>query len=341
MKTIILFFLPFFLFAQIGAKVSPTSSSSIQGDWLNTDFGFDMKLSLKAGGKGVFDEEAISYTINGKQLIIKSQSGNVTYSFNIAVNTLTLSGGDLDQAITFKRSATVAPTQASDKVPLSSKTVVNDNSKLDKLLGQWTTDGADLEFKSDGKGQYNGNPFTYTLNGNTLTSRDLSGESQFLVMFLGKSMTLMGSGVNATFVRGHAGYKAETSPAGQNASTNLNGGGTADQSIVGKWCYVSSLTNPNASSSSSRCININANGTYAYQSESSISGYGGGYYGGSNSQNADSGTWKLSGNRIYVNSRSQGNKVYTFEKRNHPKNGDPMIIIDGDPYVTYYQRSPW
>ncbi|MCA0366050.1 MAG: hypothetical protein LCH67_18580 [Bacteroidetes bacterium] len=344
MKTILLILISLATFGQIGAKVNSSSGSGIQGEWVNTQFGYEMKLSLKAGGKGVFDEENISYTVSGNKLIIRGQDTNESYTYKLSGNNLTLSGGDLDDAITFAKSSKGSITKVGEASTETAKTVSvpkTENSKLEKLLGQWTTEGADLEFKANGKGMYNGSPFTYTLNGNTLTSRDQTGEHQFFVMFVGKALTVMGEGTNATFVRGHAGYK-NTASAGNNSAGNANsGGGSIDQSIAGKWCYVSSLTNPNASSSSSRCININANGTYTYQAESSISGYGGGYYGGSSSQSADSGTWRLAGNRIYVNSRNEGQKVYSFEKRNHPKNGDPMIIIDGDAYVTYYQRRPW
>ncbi len=33
--------------------------------------------------------------------------------------------------------------------------------------------------------------------------------------------------------------------------------------------------------------------------------------------------------------------VYTLEKRNHPKNKDPMIVLNGQPFVTYYNKPPW
>ncbi len=338
MKVIYLILIAFPTLAQIGAKVNPGSGGSgLQGNWVNSDFGFDMKLSLGAGGKGVFDEENISYSTSANKLIIKTPEGTETYIFKLAGNSLSLSGGDLDETITFKRGESGQSTPPSTATNKSNA----EATKLDKLLGQWTTDGADLEFKSNGTGIYNTKPFSYTLNGNTLISRDETGENQFIVMFIGKAMTLMGQGVNATFTRGFTGYKVTQDANTSSSNNNNNTAGGVDQSIVGKWCYISSLTNTNASSSYSRCIVINANGTYTYNAEGSISGYGGGGYGGSSSQSADSGTWQLAGNRIQVNSRAQGQKVYTFERRNHPKNGDPMIIIDGEAYVTFYQRNPW
>jgi len=44
---------------------------------------------------------------------------------------------------------------------------------------------------------------------------------------------------------------------------------------------------------------------------------------------------------LFVQSQKEGSKVYSFEKRNHPKTNEPMIVIDGDIYVTYYQKAPW
>ena len=79
------------------------------------------------------------------------------------------------------------------------------------------------------------------------------------------------------------------------------------------------------------------NGTYEYYSETSSSGP----VASSASQESDSGTWTATANTITRNSRSQGTATYSLEKRNHPKTGDPMLVLDGDTYVTYGQRRPW
>jgi hypothetical protein len=65
------------------------------------------------------------------------------------------------------------------------------------------------------------------------------------------------------------------------------------------------------------------------------------FSGGTSSQNSDSGTWWVVGDRIHYNSQTQGQGSYQLIKRNHPKNGDPMIVLDGTSYVTYYQKAPW
>jgi hypothetical protein len=343
MKTIVFFLFTMVSYAQIGSKI-PTQKTGLSGTWINKDFGYDMKLQLNENGKGVFEDEAITYTIAGNKINMKFEEETIAYNFKLSGNTLTLSGGDLDSPVSFsKNGSSSTPTTKSNFSTSNTKALEEKSSKADKLIGKWTTEGADIEFKPNGKGIYNGNPFTYTVNGNTLTSTDNNGTNTFFFMFLGESLSMNGAGINVVLTRGHKGYKTET--ATNSTATNTGGnnyaGGGIDQSIVGKWCWIKASGNMQASSSSSKCINISGNGTYTYSAEGSISGYGGGYYGGSSSQSADSGTWKIVGNKIHVNSRSQGFQILSFEKRNHPKNGDPMIVIDGDTYVTYNQRPSW
>lgn len=342
-KLIFLYFISVNIFAQISSKI-PSSKTSVIGIWINKDFGYDMKLQLNDSGEGLFEDENISYKIVGSKINIKFKEETIAYNFKLSGNTLTLSGGDLDNpTIFFKNGSSLSPGSKNNLSTANTKSEDEKSSKAEKLIGKWTTEGADIEFKTNGKGIYNGNPFTYSINGNTLTSTDNTGTNTFFFMFLGESLSMSGAGINVVLTKGHKGYKAETS----NNSTenkivdNNSASGGIDQSILGKWCWVKASGNMQASSSSNKCINISGNGTYTYAAEGSISGYGGGYYGGSSSQSADSGTWKIVGNKIHVNSRSQGFQILSFEKRNHPKNGDPMIVIDGDTYVTYNQRPAW
>ncbi len=99
---------------------------------------------------------------------------------------------------------------------------------------------------------------------------------------------------------------------------------------------MSNLTGNN-SYMSSRCFVLNANGTYEYSAESSTSGTNGSTTG----QSYDSGRWSATETMLTAFSNSQGRVVYPIELRNHPKTGDPMIVVDGDPYVTAYQKRPW
>jgi hypothetical protein len=107
--------------------------------------------------------------------------------------------------------------------------------------------------------------------------------------------------------------------------------------LAGKWCYMSNVTANDGGRISSTCFTLYPNGTYEYYSETNSSNP----YGGTASQSSDSGTWSVSGGTLIANSRSRGRQVYTLEKRNHPKTGDPMLMVDGDAFVTYTQRRPW
>ncbi len=123
-----------------------------------------------------------------------------------------------------------------------------------------------------------------------------------------------------------------------NQPTQTAGKGEVAMELVGKWCYMSNSLN----SSSNKCIVLNADGTYIYNSESSRSVNTTEVYGGTSSQSGDRGTWYVQGDRIYYNSQTQGQGSYRLEKRNHPKNvNDPMIVLDGEAYVTATMRQPW
>src|SRR5688572_28889326 len=89
--------------AQIGAKVQ--KQSGITGLWQNSQFGYQMTLMLNDNGTGEFDGDAIKYTAtDGKlSLTIVAQNQTTVYSYTLAGNDLTVSGGDLEQPVKFSR----------------------------------------------------------------------------------------------------------------------------------------------------------------------------------------------------------------------------------------------
>jgi hypothetical protein len=103
--------------------------------------------------------------------------------------------------------------------------------------------------------------------------------------------------------------------------------------LCGTWVKMST----GSGYSSSQSITLYENGTYESSGESSTSGANGSTAG----QSGDSGTWRLQGDQIIANSRSEGPMQFTLILRNHPKTGDPMIVLDGDAYVTASPRQPW
>ncbi|GAB3512444.1 hypothetical protein GCM10027442_23700 [Emticicia fontis] len=323
------------LFAQIGSKVQ-ASKTTVIGKWVNNQFGFNMILQLNADGSGRFDEEKITYSTTATTLSVK-QDGEITnYKYALQNGQLTLSGGDLDAPITFAKDGAVSTATSS---PISTSTSPSVKSGNASIVGTWSGNGETMVFQAGGQGSYNGAGFQYNTSGNNVSITGATGTTTLQYSVNGNYLTLSGNGTTAILQKGTA--NSASSGGYSQAPANNAGGGSIDQSIVGKWCWANTSSTYSSSYNSTKCIVINGNGTYEYYAEGSISGYGGGGYGGSNSQSSDRGTWKLEGNRIHVQSQAEGYKVYSFEKRNHPKNGDPMIVIDGDTYVTYYKKAPW
>lgn len=324
-------------FSQIGAKVQ--QAGKITGTWHNSQFGYQMALILNADGTGEFDGEKIKYVAKGAQFLMTVVSDNETINYNYALqgNSLTISGGDLDQAVTFSRGGTGQPdgnASAQQQMGGTSAGATNEVGGADKnLLGVWSGNGETIEFKSNGQCLYLGNTLNYQANQGHITLGTNQGSVMFTYNIQGDKLTLGANGQQVVYNRG-------ANAAGAPQATGGKGAVTAE--LVGKWCWTNTNSYSNGGSSSSSCIVLNADGTYEYSSESSRSVNADTFYGGTNSQGYDRGTWYVQGDRIFYNSQTRGQGSYRLEKRNHPKNvNDPMIVLDGEPYVTAYQRPPW
>lgn len=194
------------------------------------------------------------------------------------------------------------------------------------LLGKWKSSIAVIEFFANGKITINNDEYIYKVKGPVITVSNLEGSMRFPYELDGDRLIVEvdGSEVIYTRLKGNA---AE--------STTAGAGGILPE-LVGKWCYMSNLTGSN-SYMSSRCFTLYQNGTYEYSAESST----GGAYGSTAGQSYDSGRWTATRTSITAYSNTNGKVVYPIELRNHPKTGDPMIVLDGDAYVTAYQKQPW
>lgn len=326
MKSIVIFTLliPILATAQIGAKVQ--QGNKLTGLWQNSQFGYQMTLMLNADGSGEFDGETIKYASQGNKLSI-TQSGTTTaYTFALQANSLTLSGGDLDQAITFSRSGTQQPVEAQPQVQ------ANTTSTSADVLGVWSGNGETLEFKNNGQCIYLGNNFQYEVSQGHIILKTVQGNAMFAYSIKGNQLTLSANGQQVVYNRGAA---------QSNAASQPTQGGAVAQELVGKWCWTNVNSTNTGGSSSSACIVLNANGTYQYASERSMDTNTSTFYAGTSSQGNDQGTWWVQADRIYYNSQTRGQGSYQLQKMNHPKTGDPMIVLDGEPYATYYQKPRW
>jgi hypothetical protein len=215
------------------------------------------------------------------------------------------------------------------------------------LHGTWSAavDGQPLTvtFDAGGTGKVNGNPMRWQVLGPMLFVQQQGGEVvTYSFEVKGDKLSVAGGDVNGVLAlsRGTAAADAAKAVAPAKAGAQVSGGG---QELVGKWCKMSTFTaNQGGGSSRSTCFELRADGTYVYQHEGSMSATAPGMWGGTASQSNDAGRWSVKGNQLTAQSRSGQVNTYALEKRNHPKNKrDPMICLDGECYVTFYNKPPW
>lgn len=190
------------------------------------------------------------------------------------------------------------------------------------IVGTWKNERSTISFDANGMATIGGQKYRYKASDDVITVTGNDGTMEMPYRLEDDELTITVNNQKAVF---------------QRVKKSKSDGGNVAQELVGKWCYMSNVTSGNGGRMSNRCITLREDGTYEYYSETNSSGDNG----STSSQESDSGTWNATEDTITANSQSQGRKTYSLEKRNHPKTGDPMIVIDGDAYVTYAQRAPW
>ncbi|MFM8914286.1 MAG: hypothetical protein ACKOE6_15425 [Flammeovirgaceae bacterium] len=207
-----------------------------------------------------------------------------------------------------------------------------------------------LKLNKDYTGEFDGESIQFSTVGSTLSVVQNGETIIYDFKLQGNALTISGGDLDSviTFTRQGTTPTAATTPtapankpAPAATAQSTASKGAVPQELVGKWCYVNVYSSSTGGSSTERCITLNADGTYEYFGESSRSVTTPDAYGGTSSQTSDRGTWSVKGDRIYYSSQTQGEGSYALEKKNHPKNGDPMIVLDGDTYVTFYNKAPW
>lgn len=191
------------------------------------------------------------------------------------------------------------------------------------IVGLWRTAQGSATFNADGTGVVDGNPCRYVIKDDQLTMIGAQGQITVRFTIAGDTLTLTGTGGSIAMTR----VKQESGP------------GSIHAELVGKWCWMSQVyANNGGGRQSNRCITLDGNGAYLY--EGMTDSYN--PNGGGTSQSSDAGTWTATETTFTARSRSGKTTVYQLEKRNHPKNkSDPMIVLNGEPFVTTTNRPPW
>jgi hypothetical protein len=342
MKKAIFFSILFFVF--VSAR-----SQSVSGTWLYNNGNMPVTMFLSQDGSGEFQGQPIKYKIQDGKLYFDDGIQPVIYNYVLKQNSLTLSGGGMQLAITFTRAGSTpgnAPdvSQESVKTPVAQssnqgamKSVVpvasiagqtSGQSGNQSLFGMWEGQQGKLVFYPDGNLLYNNTSYLFSVSGNQILIKANDGSTSFNYSQSGNSLTITQNGSSATY--------SKTSEIRQDK---------VDPLLAGKWCIVSSSYNSysGGGSSSEECITLNADGTYEYFYSASRSAYAANQsvYGGTANQNGDRGTWKSDGLTIWSSSQTTGKVTrYSLGKEN-AENGDPMIIIGGRKFVTAYNRPRW
>ena len=264
-----------------------------------------------------------SLTIQGDKLLVTAKSGNGiatgtfdvngrTYSFTLTPvgSGLKLASDGAEYTLARKGSTTVSPVDPE-----------SDPTRSGSIVGSWRNATGFARFNADGTGVIDGQPGRYEIRGNQLTLIGAQGQITLPFEVRRDSLTLTLNGAAVVLNR----VREET------------GSGSIRTELVGKWCWISVVNAQQGARQSSQCVTLEANGAYTYAGGSDSYNP----YGGVTTQSADSGTWTATETTLTAHSRSGKTIVYTLEKRNHPKNKDPMIVLNGQTFVTYYNKPPW
>jgi len=191
-----------------------------------------------------------------------------------------------------------------------------------ELVGSWRNSTSSAEFNADGTGVVNGTPGRYEIRGNRLTLIGAQAENTMRFEVHGDVLALNVNGKPVTLNR----VKEEA------------GEGGVRVGIVGKWCWISLSEAKQGARKFSRCLTLNGSGTYAFADETDSRNPNG----GGKPLAADSGTWTAVETSLTTHSLTGKATTYQLEKRNHPgKVRDPMIVLDGQAYVSFYRKTPW
>ena len=215
------------------------------------------------------------------------------------------------------------------------------------LHGTWSAanvNGQPLvaQFEAGGNGRINGESMRWQALGRMLFIEQQGQVAAYSFEVQGDRLSVSGGDLSGVVVLSRGIAAADAAKAKQPKPAPAAVAAAGGQELVGRWCQLSTYTANTGGSSRATCFELKADGTYTYHHEGSMSAQAPGVRGGTASQSSDAGRWRVSGNHLIAHSQRGTVSTYALEKRNHPKNKrDPMICLDGECFVTYYNRPPW
>ncbi|HLL73747.1 MAG TPA: hypothetical protein VK421_00505 [Pyrinomonadaceae bacterium] len=319
--------------ALCASTVMARQSPALAGSWEGSYSGQQLALVLKADGTGTLNGQPFNYAVRGRNLVAEAGGEVYVYSFSLEGERLTISGGVFAGAsVTFTRKGAAGGGDGpggggGGSVPSGSGGGRVGGARGGGLVGRWRSSEATVQIRDDGTLVLNGDVLRYRVRGNTMTISGDEGSADIPFRLAGDTLTVEFQGREIVYKR----------VAGGEEESAAGGVGGRPQELVGEWCYLSNVNTGSGGRMSSICFVLRADGRYTYRGETSSSGP----VASSASQEYDEGTWTATTTTITAHSRTGRVTTFRLEKRNHPKNRDPMLVLDGDAFVTATQRPPW
>lgn len=291
--------------ATTAAPAAPAPTPAIAGDWQSPN-GI---IRINADGSATIGDKTHRWSLEGNVITFTGNGETLKVPFELSGNTWTWKLPDGQLALTRTTAG------------------ATDNG----IAGTWQGPTGNVQVNLDGSATVGGVVYRYTQSGNQLTLAGPDGTFVATVQRSGDSMTWVVNGKTLNFQRAAATW----------AVGGGKGAGAILPELIGKWCQMTNLNNSTSNYSRNACFTLLADGSFQYASDFGATGNAeGGAYGAA-ADGKDSGTWTASADSITSTSKKTGVRTFRLEKRNHPKTGDPMLVLDGTAFTTAYQKAPW
>ena len=302
------------------ARALAQTDAGLVGTWQAKGPEGQIVVKLNADGTGSLDGTPFTYVVRGDKIVVTMGGANTPYDYKLEGGVLTVSNAG--QGYSFERVGAGEGTAASTGGLASPR-------PRNPLVGRWLSDEDTVDIRDDGTLYLSGMKMSYKIEGDRITVNTDRGEMVFPFRMQGDDkFTVTIEGQERVYDRQKDG------PGGGGSS---EGSAANPRELAGKWCYMANVSSPDGGRMSNRCFTLREDGTYEYHAESSSSGPAA----SSASQESDSGTWTATATTITSRSSKTDTRTYKLERRNHPKNGDPMLVLDSDAYVTATKRPSW
>jgi hypothetical protein len=288
-------------------SAAPATAPAVVGTWQSPTG----VVRVNADGTAAIGDKTHRWSLEGNVITFSGNGQPIRLPFEMAGNTWTWKFPD-GQLVLTRVGGTAA---------------VNPAVVTGGLIGVWQGPSGNVQFSADGSATVGGLVYRYSQAGNQLTLAGADGTFVATLEIVGDTMTWLVNGKTLSFQRG--------------AAVATGGAGGILPELVGKWCEATNLNNSTGVYSRSACVTLLANGTYEYASDFGATGQlPGGAYGTSSDSN-DLGTWSATATTITSTSKKTGVRTFRLERRNNPKTGDAMIVLDGTEYTTAIRRPAW